>query len=562
MTDNQTLLAQYARTGSEAAFRELVACYVDLVHSAAVRLVNGDTHLAEDVAQTVFADLARMARTLPAGVMLGGWLHRHTCFVASKTMRSERRRVARERQAVEMNATEDHSAANLAQVAPMLDDAINELGAEDRAAVLLRYFEQRDFRAVGAALGSNEDAARKRVERALGKLESLLKRRGVALSATALGSALAAQAVSAAPAGLAASISTVALAGAAAGGGTVLTLLQIMSMTKLKVGAISAIVLVGVTIPWVMQHRTQAALHAASELLRQQSEQIQQLTADNEQLSSRMAPAVSPPPSSNGSSTELLRLRGEVGRLRQDTAAEKAAAVARASAPSVLGGVTADPEMRKAIRGQQKMAMTMIYKDFANRLKLAPEAAEKLHELHAEHVMENIDRITEALRGGKTDAEVNQIFASQDAALLEKAQALLGAESVGQYQEYTRNLGSLLTAEQFKGQLTGEKAERDEKSRQLYELMLAETQQTLANAGLPSDFQTVPNLNFRNIASEAQAEKNLMLLDGIYERVSARAGSFLSPEEIGKLAEFRAQAINNNRVALTMNRKLMSPAAR
>src|SRR5215210_1487222 len=100
MTETQQFLADYVKNGSEPAFRELVTRYVDLVYSAAVRLVNNDTHLAEDVTQTVFADLARMARTLSPEVMLGGWLHRHTCFVASKTLRGERRRRERERQAV------------------------------------------------------------------------------------------------------------------------------------------------------------------------------------------------------------------------------------------------------------------------------------------------------------------------------------------------------------------------------------------------------------------------------------------------------------------------------
>src|SRR6185436_17465648 len=177
--NNQNLLAEYVQTGSDAAYRELVTRYVDLVYSTAVRLVAGDTHLAEDVTQTVFVDLARLARTLPADVMLGGWLHRHTCFVAAKTMRSERRRQSRERQAVEMNALQNDSGADFSRVAPMLDEAINELGDADRTAILLRFFEQRDFRSVGLVLGSNKDAARMRVTRALEKLESSLKRRGV-----------------------------------------------------------------------------------------------------------------------------------------------------------------------------------------------------------------------------------------------------------------------------------------------------------------------------------------------------------------------------------------------
>src|SRR5688500_3785311 len=194
MTEVQQFLADYAKTGSEAAFREVVSRYLNLVFSTAVRLVNGDSHLAEDVTQRVFADLAKMAGTLGEDAMLGGWLHRHTCFIASKTMRTERRRKARDQQTVQMNLT-DHSPENLGAVAPILDDAINNLGTQDRQAILLRYFEQRDLRSVGHALGSNEDAARKRVDRALEKLRGLLKKRGVALSTTALASALGAQAV-------------------------------------------------------------------------------------------------------------------------------------------------------------------------------------------------------------------------------------------------------------------------------------------------------------------------------------------------------------------------------
>src|ERR1019366_3242575 len=139
--------------------------------------------------QTVFADLARMARRLPADLLLGGWLHRHTCYVAATLLRRERRRRARERHAVEMNALQDNSEANLALLAPPLDEAINQLGSTDRRAMLLRFFEQRDFRSLGEALGSNEDAARMRVSRALDKLHSFLKRRGVTLSAAALGTA-------------------------------------------------------------------------------------------------------------------------------------------------------------------------------------------------------------------------------------------------------------------------------------------------------------------------------------------------------------------------------------
>src|ERR1019366_3286101 len=260
MTDSHTLLSSYARTGSESAFRELVSRYIDLVYSTAYRLVAGDAESAQDAAQTVFLALAAKARTLPEDVMLGGWLHQHTRFVAGGLMRTERRRQLRERQAAEMNSIEDHSASNLAQVAPVLDEAIGQLDEEDRTAILLRFFERKDFRGVGEALGSSEEAARKRVGRALEKLHVLLRQRGATLSAAALGTALAAEAVTAAPAGLAGTTAGIALASAAASGGITATLLKLMTMTKVKFGLIGVIVIPGAATPLAIQTQSQARL--------------------------------------------------------------------------------------------------------------------------------------------------------------------------------------------------------------------------------------------------------------------------------------------------------------
>jgi len=559
MTETRQLLAEYGKSGSEEAYRELVSRYVDLVYSAAVRLVNGDTHLAEDVTQTVFADLARMAEKLSRESMIGGWLHRHTCFVASKVMRSERRRLAREREAVAMNASEDHSAENFALIAPVLDEAVNQLGAEDRAAIMLRYFEQKDFRSVGEALGSNEEAARKRVDRALNKLESLLKVRGVALSGAALATTLATQTVTAAPVGFALTISSAALASAATTTGTTLAVLEIMSMTKLKIGVVTAVVAAGVAIPWVIQHNTQAKLNQATEALSKQKEQTSQLIAENERLSNLVANANPPATAGVSPSSDTLKLRGEVGRLRRENLE---IAASKTNGPSPLSGMTDNPEMYQLIRKQQRTGMSMVYKDFTNRISLSPEQSEKMFDLLADNVMENIDRITEVLKDGKTGDALNQVFTAQEAAFLEKLQSVLTPEDLSQYKDYTQNIASYLTAEQFKSMMSGDKDAKDEKARQIYKLMQEETLAALNNAGLPTDFQTTPTLNFRNIASEAEAEKNLKLLDDIYGRVLNRLGPVLSASEVEKFKEFRSIAINGNRMNLSINRKMMAPGSK
>ncbi len=317
MTESQRLLAEYAESGSEASFQELVERYVNLVYSTALRLVGGDTHWAQDVSQTVFLRLSHHARRLARGSSLGGWLHRDTCFVATKSLRRERRRHAREREAASMNCCDDHSPANLEKVAPLLDEAINQLGNEDRTAILLRFFEQRDFRSVGRALGSNEDAARKRVGRALEKLQVLLKRRGVALSAAALGTALADQAVLAAPAGLATSVAGTVLASPAAGFGISATFIKLMAMTKLKAGLLCALAAVGVTTSVVVYCQARARLASQQDLLRRQADQLAQVEADNQRLSNLAGRASGP--GLENQLRDLPALRAQAESLRRQT---------------------------------------------------------------------------------------------------------------------------------------------------------------------------------------------------------------------------------------------------
>ena len=314
MTDSRTLLADYVENGSEGAFRELVARYLNLVYATAMRVVGADALLAEDVAQTVFIDLARNASKLPRDVMLGGWLHRDTCYVAWKLIRTEHRRRLRERQAVEMNSQTDYSEANLSQVAPLLDEAINKLADVDRTAIILRFFEQRDLRGVGEALGASENAAQKRVSRALEELRVLLKRRGVVLSAGALGTLLATESI-AAPGGLALSISTAAL-GASIGGTGTLTLVKFMAMTKTNIGIASVCMIGGLGASLLIHHQAQASLREQRATQQQQAHQLDQVEAESHAVAS---PANESGASGPNERENLMRLRREVGLLRAET---------------------------------------------------------------------------------------------------------------------------------------------------------------------------------------------------------------------------------------------------
>src|SRR5688572_21482313 len=218
-TDNQ-LLESFVRERSESAFRELVERRVNLVHSAALRESQGNPSLAEDITQAVFSELARRAASLVRHPALSGWLYTCVRRMAANVRRAEERRQRREREAFSMNAisgSDPTDAGTLWQeVRPELDDVMHELSEADRTAVVLRYFEGRNLKEVGLALGLTENAARMRVQRALEKLREQLSRRGVNSTAATLAAALAAGAVLSAPQALAAAVATGALTAAPA----------------------------------------------------------------------------------------------------------------------------------------------------------------------------------------------------------------------------------------------------------------------------------------------------------------------------------------------------------
>ncbi len=318
MSDDAELLARFAQDGCEDSFSQLVARRADFVYSAALRMVGGDQHLAQDVAQVVFIDLARKAGALPRGVVLAGWLYEATRFAAAKAVRIEQRRRARERKAAAMPDPNPGTESDADHLRSHLDAAMDELSPADRAAVALRFFQQNDLRAVGVALGVSPDAAQKRVERALDKLHTILTRRGLTLSAGALGAILPGVVVESAPAGLAASVATVSLAAASQGTAVGLAAQCIAALAASK-ARIAAASLLGAAFlaPLLLQYRANEALRAENAALRARAAEageLDRLRADNQRLASlQVSPEMARQARSN--QLELLRLRGEHAQL-------------------------------------------------------------------------------------------------------------------------------------------------------------------------------------------------------------------------------------------------------
>ncbi len=261
MSPDAALLRRYADEQSQEAFAELVHRHVDLVYSAALRRTGGDDHRAKDITQQVFTRVARQAHALSAYSVLTPWLYTATRNAAIDLLRSEARRRAREQEAQAMHHTISETLGDddWAKLRPILDAAMDELGEHDRAAVLLRFFEQRSFVDMGAVLNLTQEAARMRTDRALNKLRALLAKRGINSTAAALATVLGGHAVAGAPAGLAGTIVSGAMASAAGTAAWVVGVIGFMNTTKFAVGTfvVASLLLVGAS-----GYRVNAARHA------------------------------------------------------------------------------------------------------------------------------------------------------------------------------------------------------------------------------------------------------------------------------------------------------------
>ena len=335
------------RRASEEAFRELMVRNIGLVYSTALRRVGGDAHLAQDVAQIVFKDFALKRASLPENSAVAGWLYRHTCFTASKAVRTEARRRAREAEFASLETDNPESEPFWEQITPLLDGLMNRLNTRERNAIVLRYFAGQSLEEVANELNTSQEAARKLVSRGLTKLRTLLIKRGVCCSSGGLIAAITSAANSPIPPGLATAIASLAPAGTVVAGVSKMAV-SIAFMSKIKTIAACAIV-VG-SLSWTLWQQFQIDhLRSLNDDLRQKVSDAGKTAAENsESLTARELSAQTE--QRRKEFLELMQLRGEVAVLH-DRLGERAART-----PSAKDG--ANPPAAETARAAQSFRAT------------------------------------------------------------------------------------------------------------------------------------------------------------------------------------------------------------
>jgi RNA polymerase sigma factor (sigma-70 family) len=376
------LLREYAESGSESAFTELVTRHTDLVYSAALRQVPSSDQ-ACDVAQNVFSSLARGARTLAGSLnpdaSLAGWLCRCTRNQALNLRRDDFRRHSRERQAMEHLHPSPETAPDWDRFRPILDEALSGLNEADYDALVLRFFKNQDLRSVGLALGVSDDTAQKRVSRALEKLRGSLAHHGITTTGAALAMAVSAHAVQAAPAGMAVTISSAAmLTGTSLAATTTATVTKAIAMTTLQKALITSTIVAAVGTEIFQMHRASEMREQLQTLWQQQAplnEQVRDLRRQRDDATNRLALFETEMAGIKSNVAGQLKLRGEVTRFQKDSQ-ELAQLKAKVSRRDDMDAA----QIRSFREYQERDAITQLQR-IKEAVKLTPDQERALQDL-------------------------------------------------------------------------------------------------------------------------------------------------------------------------------------
>jgi RNA polymerase sigma factor (sigma-70 family) len=405
--DDAQLLRAYVTDRSEDAFRELVRRHIAIVHGVARRQAGIDVHRADDVTQRVFVLLAQKASALAGHATLVGWLYTTARLEALRAARDEARRRNRETKAGDMNHDPAGAEPAWEELQAVLDDAMSRLGAADREAVLLRYFSDRSFAGVGRALHVSEEAARKRVDRAVEKLRALLAQRGIVSTSTVLCTALGAHAAPAVADTMIAAVAAGACESATVGAAAPLAVF--MSSTKVT-AAFAGVVLLLATTSVVRD----ASLRAAAEARRDQA-----ALAHVAALRERAA------------------IRGELAQLqRQRAEADARERAVIATTPNPLRPYLQDPAYRELARTASQARRHLEFQRLYRELGLTPEQIERFEQIMARQDQANLDGQIARDLGRDEQAVYRQSGPEWSTAMRE----LLGEDGKKQLADYLRSL--------------------------------------------------------------------------------------------------------------------------
>jgi RNA polymerase sigma factor (sigma-70 family) len=541
-SDDTELLREYALRNSETAFATLVSRHLDMVYATALRQV-GNHHQAQEIAQAVFIILARKGRSLGPKTVLAGWLFQTARLTAKNHLRAEIRRARREQEAhIQSHQSEDHredSSEAWNQIIPLLNELVGSLREKERNAIVLRFLQGKEYKEVAAAMGGSEAAAQMRVTRALEKLRGMFAKRGVSVTAVALGGMISACGTQAAPLGMAAKVAATAVQGASLTASTLSLVkgtMNVMAWTKarLAVGA-------GVVALLAVQY------HGNSVQARNVAGARESLSAGKSEFAEQEARIAELGQDTASIRGTRISQQEELQRLRASRMAERSSPSTSAAA-TLLSAELQDPDAREILRKGLTDAARFRLAPLLEALKLESSESDKLLQLDADWGLRNLEIVAAVAEGKMTADAAAQSEAEAGRDGTNQIQLLLGETGLAKFAECQQTFPARALVEQFDKQLGVFPLNAMQRSA-LYQLILAEPLDV--TSGLAGD------LTVRSLVFPEELSRQFNQEAGVNAKLLQEAGAFLAPDQVESLKLMQTSNLGTQkRNALRMLRKL------
>ena len=160
--------------GDHTAFEALFTRHSGGVQGFLTRMVH-DVPLAEDLLQTTFLSVVRSRGRYERGTRFSPWLMTIAANAARDALRRRQHREAFAREASSVPLPPEDPSLGDPGMRKRLEDALRQLSADQREAILLHKLEGWSFEEIAALRGISVSAARVRAHRGYEKLRHLLE---------------------------------------------------------------------------------------------------------------------------------------------------------------------------------------------------------------------------------------------------------------------------------------------------------------------------------------------------------------------------------------------------
>jgi hypothetical protein len=253
--------------------------------------------------------------------------------------------------------------------------------------------------------------------------------------------------------------------------------------------------------------------HTVERLQRERDEATNQLAAATELARTKAAQTPS----------ETLKLRGQVGSLRQ----QLASAEAKSNSPSSgFAKMMSDPAMREYINQAMNDLIKKRYSSLFQELKLTPEQSDQFMQVLSAEFQKGAQRLAASQQGNSPTPDPGPPAGEDKEKLTEKLRAVLGDAGVARFGEYSQEVPARTTVDLLDSQLGANKLTDDQKAR-LFQAVKAEPFNL--THGISGD------LDKAFFGSPEEADSYLSSIADSNQRVLQQAGSFLNDDQLNAL---------------------------